>query len=251
MALRVPLSQAASGNAPIAIAKYGTSPFTVGTNIQAIHTAAGMDELCAEVANIDTASHLLQVAIYNPAVGIIVPDNVFYQPISPQTGLTRFMAGYPFLQGSALAMGVVGAGEINFLNVSGHANRIDPLDTSKRGLNGLTYNGSSWVANALNLPIKIDGTTAGAARTLYTPVAGTAQIDEVYLYLTNTSLSPVLVTICIGGTTAGYQIPVTVPPQNGLLPVLVGRSLNNALAVSAFAATANAVLALGWANRIS
>ncbi len=97
-------------------------------------------------------------------------------------------------------------------------------------------------------PKKITGTTSGGAVTLHTTGAG---IDEIWVYVENTSGSQVLVTIQLGGTTSpDDEVSVNVP-ANDIRLVIPGIRLNGTVAIKAFAATANVLLALTNVNRIS
>lgn len=240
MALRIPLSAAPAGNVAMtpAYSTANNTAFVLGTNMQDFHVAAGLDEAFVEVCNIDTVPHQLVGAFHQGAIAS--PDDLFYQTIPPQSGWIRILASDIMLSGLGLAAGVPAAGDLYKLNFRGHVNRI--IDSRKLGLSA---------AGTYNKNIKIAGTNVGTATLLHSAYNGTDKTDEVYVRLTNTSANPVLATLCVGGTTNVCQVPVWVPAQNGWLDVLVGECLNNNLAVSAFAATANVLNARGWANRVS
>jgi hypothetical protein len=241
MPLRLPLSAAPSGNAGLtpACTTAGNTAFVIGTNMQDLHVSAGTDEMFLEVCNIDASPHQLVGSFHYGA--ITAPDDLFYQTMAPQSGWQKIVGGDILLAGAGLALGLPGSGDLNKLNFRGFVNRIIG-DARKLPLSG---------AGAYNKNIKLSGTAVGSATTLHTAVAGNAQMDEVYLNLTNTSANPVQVTLCIGGTTSACQMVLTIPGQSGWTQALAGESLNNGLAVSAFAATANVINARGWANRIS
>lgn len=77
-------------------------------------------------------------------------------------------------------------------------------------------------------------------------------LDELWLYAINTSASDVLLTIEFGGTTAtDDHIIVTVPARSGLVQIVPGVPVTGSVAVRAFAATANVINIVGWANRIA
>lgn len=74
--------------------------------------------------------------------------------------------------------------------------------------------------------------------------------DEVWLWATNTSGSPVVLTIQWGGTTApNDSVQLSIPAQSGLTVVIPGLALQNAKQVLAFAATGNVVVVHGYVNR--
>lgn len=74
--------------------------------------------------------------------------------------------------------------------------------------------------------------------------------DEVFLRAVNTSGAAVKLTIEWGGVASpDDQIEVTIPPEGGFIEVVDGHVLQNAKAVRAFAATANAIIMHGFVNR--
>lgn len=77
--------------------------------------------------------------------------------------------------------------------------------------------------------------------------------DEIWLWAWNRSTSAILLTLEWSIATAATNNPsVTIPPgaQVGAVALAPGWPLRNNLLVTAFAATANQVLILGYANRI-
>ncbi len=95
--------------------------------------------------------------------------------------------------------------------------------------------------------------TATLGTTIHTALTGTTGFDEIYAWVTNTSGSAVPLTIEYGGVTdpdnlivKGLTIPANSPP----IPILTGEVLQNGLAVTAFAGTANVLLITGYVNRI-
>ena len=109
-------------------------------------------------------------------------------------------------------------------------------------------------ATGTGLGIKVAATaTAGTA--IHTGSATATTIDEVWLYVINTSASAVKLTIEWGEATApDGNIEQTVAAESGLLLVIPGLLLQgNATAkvVKAFAATANVLVIHGYVNRIT
>ena len=83
-------------------------------------------------------------------------------------------------------------------------------------------------------------TTATAGTLIHTAVAGTSDIDEVYLYAVNSSTSAVKLTIEFGGVTSPDDlIEQTIPAESGLELIVPGLPLQNGLVVRAFAGTSN------------
>jgi hypothetical protein len=93
--------------------------------------------------------------------------------------------------------------------------------------------------------------SATAGTLIHTSVSGSASLDEVWLYATNTSVSSVKVTVEFGGTSTSDQIEVSVPGESGLFLLVPGLIINNSLVVRAFAGTVNVINICGYVNRIS
>jgi len=87
--------------------------------------------------------------------------------------------------------------------------------------------------------------------TVHTAVAGTSDLDEIWVYAVNTSSSDVLLTLEWGGTTSPDDtIEVLIPAEAGLVLVAPGLLLQNELVLRAFAGTADVLLVTGFVNRI-
>jgi|TARA_R110000822_G_scaffold21707_10_gene68586 imidazole glycerol phosphate synthase subunit HisF len=96
------------------------------------------------------------------------------------------------------------------------------------------------------------GQTATAGDTIHTAVAGTSDIDEIWLYAVNSSAAAVKLTLEWGEATApDGNIEVTVDGEAGLVLLTPGLLLQNGLVVKAFAGTTNVILIHGFVNRIS
>lgn len=96
--------------------------------------------------------------------------------------------------------------------------------------------------------------TATPGTLIHTAQSGTAGWDEVYLWVTNTSGSAVLLTIEFGGTTDPDNLIVkqlSIPANSPPIPILTGQMLQNSLVVAAFASSANVLLVTGYVNRIA
>lgn len=97
-------------------------------------------------------------------------------------------------------------------------------------------------------PIKI-AATATAGTLFHT--ARASGIDEVFLWLTNTSSSDVLVTIEYGDATApDHNVKMTAPANDTIL-ALAGTRIQNSKTLKVFAATANVVNMFGSVNQYS
>ena len=94
--------------------------------------------------------------------------------------------------------------------------------------------------------------TATAGTLLHTAVAGTDDLDEIWLWAVNTSAAAVVLTVEWGGTTSPDDlIVVEIPEDKGLILVAPGLVLQNELVVRAFAASANVIEIAGFVNRIT
>ena len=99
-------------------------------------------------------------------------------------------------------------------------------------------------------PIAIAATSTPGT-TIHTAQSGTSGIDEIWLYVVNSTTSNVKLTLEFGGTTTAENIEVTVVAESGLLLVTPGLILNNSQIVRAFAGTTNVLNIVGYVNRIS
>ncbi len=87
---------------------------------------------------------------------------------------------------------------------------------------------------------------------LHTAVAGTSDMDELWIYANNTSTSAVKLTIEWGEATApNGNIEVTVLQESGLVCITPGLIIQNGLTVRAFAATTNVITIHGYNHRIA
>ena len=93
--------------------------------------------------------------------------------------------------------------------------------------------------------------TATAGTTIHTAVAGTTDIDEIWLYAVNTHSADIKLTLEWGeATEPNGNIEITVPTEAGLMLLVPGLLLQNSLVVKAFAGTANEIVIHGYANKI-
>ena len=95
------------------------------------------------------------------------------------------------------------------------------------------------------------GQTATAGDTIHTAVAGTSDIDEIWLYAVNSSAAAVKLTLEWGEDTVDGNIEVTIDAESGLVLVAPGLLLQNNLTVEAFAGTTNVINIHGFVNRIT
>lgn len=87
---------------------------------------------------------------------------------------------------------------------------------------------------------------------IHTAVAGTSNIDEIWLWAVGTVAPPVVLTIEYGGVAAPDDlIEITIAAEEGLILIAPGLILQNTLVVRAFADVANVVNIGGYVNRIT
>lgn len=87
---------------------------------------------------------------------------------------------------------------------------------------------------------------------IHTAVAGTADLDEIWLYAVNSGIATVKVTMQWGETTApNGNVEASILGESGLVLLIPGLLLQNELVVRAFAATANVICIHGFVNRIT
>lgn len=87
--------------------------------------------------------------------------------------------------------------------------------------------------------------TATPGTLLHTAIAGTADMDIVTIYVCNTSASAVDVTIELGGVTSPDDtvILAALASKRGFTLLVDRASLNNGVAIRAFASAANVIVA--------
>ena len=93
--------------------------------------------------------------------------------------------------------------------------------------------------------------TSTAGTTIHTAVAGTTDIDEIWLYAVNAHSADIKLTLEWGeATEPNGNIEQTVPTESGLMLLVPGLLLQNGLVVKAFAGTANEIVIHGYVNKI-
>jgi hypothetical protein len=92
--------------------------------------------------------------------------------------------------------------------------------------------------------------TATAGTTIHTAVAGTTDMDEVWLWAQNNHTAAVTLTLEWGNASTDDNIIVPIPAKSGLYLVTPGLPLQNELVVKAFAGTANVIIMHGYVNRL-
>ena len=96
------------------------------------------------------------------------------------------------------------------------------------------------------------GYATGSAVTVHTATSGTSNLDEIWLYATNTSAAAVVLTVEFGGTTnQDDYIELELAADSGMTLIIPGLLLQNSLVVKAWAATADVININGYVNRIT
>lgn len=90
--------------------------------------------------------------------------------------------------------------------------------------------------------------TATAGTTIHTAVAGTTDMQEIWLWAQNNHTAAVTLTLEWGNASTDDNIIVTIPAKSGLYLVAPGLMLQNELVVKAFASVANVVIIHGYVN---
>ena len=98
--------------------------------------------------------------------------------------------------------------------------------------------------------------TATPGTTLHATGISAAIFDELWLWVANTDSTDRQLTLEFGGTTSPDDlITITIAAKSGLILVVPGLPLvgdgTTGRSVTAFAATANAIVAFGYVNRIT
>ena len=102
------------------------------------------------------------------------------------------------------------------------------------------------------LPIPVAGTAIGAQTTLHTSHA--TDLDEVWLWVTNTDSAARTITITCGGNVDPTNLVIdalSLPAGQSMLLIIPGVSTTNSKVWAAFASVASVVNVMGFVNRIT
>jgi hypothetical protein len=103
------------------------------------------------------------------------------------------------------------------------------------------------------MPIPV-AATSSPGTTIHTAIAGTSAFDEIYLWVSNVTVTAATLTIQFGGTTDVTNDicwELNIPPNSPPIPVCTGLVLQNGLLVKAWSQTASALNLTGYVNRIA
>jgi hypothetical protein len=99
--------------------------------------------------------------------------------------------------------------------------------------------------------IKVSASGSAGANTIHTAIAGSVDMDEIWLYAQNLDTTYKALSLMWGGSTYPDDwVEVNVPPQAGLMLVIPGLIMNGSNVVKAYADEANVVTIGGFVNRI-
>jgi hypothetical protein len=84
---------------------------------------------------------------------------------------------------------------------------------------------------------------------IHTAVAGTTDIDEVWVWACNTNTAAVILTVEFGGVDVDDNIKVAINPNETVL-VVPGLPIHNGLHIKGFASVADKVNVFGFVNRM-
>lgn len=115
----------------------------------------------------------------------------------------------------------------------------------------ITYTKKILSGSTNGKQIKVSqGATPGTL--IHTAVAGSSDIDEVWLYAVNSGTAAVKLTIEWGGVASpDDSVEVVIPGESGLFQVIPGLPMQNSLEIRAFAGTVDVIMISGFANRIT
>ena len=114
-----------------------------------------------------------------------------------------------------------------------------------------TYSKTFLSASTNGKGIKVAATST-AGTLLHTAVAGTTNLDEIWIYAVNSSSTDSKVTLEWGEATApDGNIEITVPFEEGLMLLVPGLLLQNGLTLKAFADVTNVVIIHGYVNKVT
>lgn len=99
-------------------------------------------------------------------------------------------------------------------------------------------------------PIQINRILA-TGTLMHTAGTSTVEIDEVWIYVTNTGTTERRVTLEHGGTATSDRSSMTIQPNDGYYLISPGLILNNGLISRMFATASETLNAVGYVNRIA
>ena len=100
--------------------------------------------------------------------------------------------------------------------------------------------------------IKVTGTNAAGKVTIHTATNTANTVDQVWLFAANQGTAPIVLTLCMGGTTDPDDlVTMTLPAQCGDIPVVLGERFGGGVVLSAYAGTVDKICIRGHVDRIT
>lgn len=97
--------------------------------------------------------------------------------------------------------------------------------------------------------IQVTGTSATTLTLLHTAITGSAQLDEVFMYATNTGANSLTLTMQFGGSLSGDFLVISIPSKDGLYQIIPGLPLQGGSAINCFAQSGNFINIGGYVQR--
>ena len=115
-----------------------------------------------------------------------------------------------------------------------------------------TYSKQLLSGSNNGMQILISGTSTSDATSIHTAVAGTTNLDEIWLYASNNATASINLTTLWGGTSEPTDQSVTpLQSKTGRVLIVDGKLLQNSLVVKTYASITNFVSIDGFVNRIT
>jgi len=100
-------------------------------------------------------------------------------------------------------------------------------------------------ASAFGAPIQITGTGNVGSNAIHTGIAGTTQMDEVFLYANSTGSQFYPLVLQVAGTGAAYDLKMTIAPQDSPQLILPGWPINSSLVIKAYSPSGSGMFLIG------
>lgn len=98
-------------------------------------------------------------------------------------------------------------------------------------------------------PIAVAATTSPGT-TIHTATNTSNNLDEVWLWVTNTETTAVNLTLELGGTSTSDTVEMSIPAEDGLHFIVPGFTFDGGVVIKAFAGSTNDLNIVGYVNRI-
>jgi len=112
-----------------------------------------------------------------------------------------------------------------------------------------TYTKELFTESALGEPIRVTGTSSPGVL-IHDLVDGYTDIDEVWIYASNTSASAVTLTIELGDSQLAHEIDQSIAANSTAL-IIPGVPMQGDGRIRAYAGTGSVINVFGWINKIT